>query len=38
VKAPGYRLFATTVSVHPGARPVEVDAALEVDGEAKAAR
>jgi serine/threonine protein kinase len=31
VKAVGYRLFGTTVSVRPGARPVEVDAALEVE-------
>jgi hypothetical protein len=38
VKAAGYRLFATTVSVRPGARPVEIDAALEVDGAVKAAR
>jgi len=30
VKAAGFRPFATTVSVRPGARPVEIDAALEV--------
>ena len=32
VKAAGYRSFATTVSVRPGTRPVEIDAALEVEG------
>jgi hypothetical protein len=43
VKATGYRLFATTVSVRPGARPLEIDAALQIDapleaeGAAKAA-
>ena len=29
VKAAGYRMFATTVSVRSGARPLEIDAALE---------
>ena len=33
VKAAGYRPFATTVSLRPGARPVEIDAALEVISE-----
>jgi hypothetical protein len=34
VKAAGYRAFATTVSVRSGARPVEIEAALQVDGPA----
>jgi len=33
IKAAGYRPFATTVSVRAGARPVEIDAALELTSE-----
>jgi hypothetical protein len=36
IKAAGYRVFATTVSVRSGARPVEIDAALEADAAAPA--
>jgi len=33
IKAAGYRPFATTVSVHAGGRPVEIDASLELTSE-----